>query len=151
MAARKWQSFFFARKWKRAIIWQDSQKMAGFILAKMRDKDSFRQECHRLAFLLLDVRLASVQKKIKLAGNWPFKAACRASRKGFKGYSPYKFVEVKQRRILQTISQPVPESRLISSLPDRLQKWGKQRLETERQILTEDQYSTVQWVKNIEE
>lgn len=123
MAARKWQSFFFARKWKRAIIWQDSQKMAGFILAKMRDKDSFRQECHRLAFLLLDVRLASVQKKIKLAGNWPFKAACRASRKGFKGYSPYKFVEVKQRRILQSVVEINIFRRLGAGIPGNASIW----------------------------
>lgn len=120
--------------------------MAGQKLRKMRQysqKSAFRREKWTAERWLRGEKTARSQ---------PSKAALPRLRPGYKGMAaPCKMAEVKQRRILQTISQPVPESRLISSLPDRLQEWEKQQSETERQVLTEDQYSTVQGVKNIEE
>ena len=120
--------------------------MAGQKLRKMRQysqKSAFRREKWTAERWLRGEKTARSQ---------PSKAALPRLRPGYKGLAaPCKRAEVKQRRILQTISQPVPESRLISSLPDRLQEWEEQQSETERQVLTEDQYSTVQGVKNIEE
>ena len=111
-----------------------------------------QQNSQKPAFLKGKRKAGGRSGRDKTARSQPSKAALPRLQPGYKGLAaPCKMAEVKQRRILQTISQPVPESRLISSLPDRLQEWEKQQSETERQVLTEDQYSTVQGVKNIEE